>query len=168
VTIERFIFTIGNVCLLFPFFKTRTYVNAAPKITSGDGCHISFDMPEFGIIDIPLPIYITITITDQDTARYTVAFQVSPNPGQIQYDIEINSNKKAFFYLDIIFNGPDFHNPEVVAKIINLSGPKNLNINNYPIKTGNSLNKVVSTMGDINLCQLRNKNHNTFSNNIPN
>ena len=48
------------------------------------------------------------------------------NNGQIKYDIEINNNKKAYFSLDLELNG--IKDNILEAKIINLSGPKNMKI----------------------------------------
>ena len=50
------------------------------------------------------------------------------NTGNINYDIFINSQKSAFFSLDLEFEGIEENQPTITAKIINLSGPKDMQI----------------------------------------
>ena len=55
------------------------------------------------------------------------------NNGQIKYDIKIHNNKKAYFSLDLEFE--NIKENILEAKIINLCGPKNIQIE---IKSGTS------------------------------
>ena len=52
----------------------------------------------------------------------------SANNGLIKYDFNINSIKNAFFSIDLELLNKEQYNPTLIAKIINLSGPKNMKI----------------------------------------
>ena len=57
----------------------------------------------------------------------------SPNNGEIKYDVMIKNSKNAFFSIDFDVGGNENNTNEVMAKIINLSGPKIMKIK---IKSG--------------------------------
>jgi len=50
------------------------------------------------------------------------------NNGQIKYDLTVNSNKEAYFSVNLYYEDQDFKNLEVRAEIINLSGPKDIDM----------------------------------------
>ena len=72
-----------------------------------------------------IPMAINISSNKNVFNHYNFPFNNSIT-GEISYDININSQKKAYFSLNIEFEG--IEDNQVTAKIINLSGPKDMNI----------------------------------------
>ena len=72
-----------------------------------------------------IPLLVNKSINDEENNYYNFPFNTQNN-GNIEYNIIVNSNKSAYFSLDLEFEGIELNHPTVTAKIINLSGPKDM------------------------------------------
>ena len=76
----------------------------------------------------PYVFVANISNNDEISEEFDYKFSTAIT-GQFNYKVKVNSKKNAYFSLDLEFEDIQNYNPTIIAKIINLSGPKNMKIN---------------------------------------
>ena len=77
---------------------------------------------------IPYVFEANISNNDEISEEFDYKFPTAIT-GQFKYKVKVNSKKNAYFSLNLEFEDIQNYNPTIIAKIINLSGPKYMKIN---------------------------------------